>query len=446
MPSNLLNASKRPRYNGIDRLTNKVPSLYQQSIKILFKHVICVGQRNKRISKLQNLPVTVLIMVLEEMSSYPSLRRSLHRELSDPKLFMRVFMHLGADRSVLEKCLRKASFLGKPVLPDMANSWCKMMNADKTAKNSSQLMNNISAATKLGTYLQEVGWWNHSKKVLDIALLLISQVTETQLYSSLNIECMCKLLRAEGILRVTENADETCDALLKLAECIEDDGVLAQIFLEVASYHEKAERLTESQTWTTKALELLVETSSIETVVEILLLKGRILYRNRRYEDGNLVIGQAIHRARSTFGFHDRRYANALFTYGACLMMTASNYSTAISVLLEPLDIFSKLYGNVTPQVAVIHFYLAYGLYYRDIGLFDVASAYDSIQRAILLAEQIMPERRQFIDLCGEVRAAILTELNECLGEESGNRAGLEDFQILTVAEIKQKCTRRCLE
>ncbi|XP_062539274.1 uncharacterized protein LOC134207582 [Armigeres subalbatus] len=420
-------------------------TLYGKSIKVFVTQLSLTTKPGVRIPALQDVPAVALSSILEEMASYPSLGKTLHQELSDPVLFMRMFIHHRNDLSVLENCLRKASLVGKPVVPDMVKNWCAMMTDENITPGSTSLVSTVESAVQLGSYLLEAGWWFQSKEVLDIAFGMMLRKKESRVYSNLRIECVQKVLRAEAQLDLRAKADATCNVLLALVENVTDKAVLVQVFLEVANHHFEANRLTECHRWNTKAMELITETTPVDIVIRALQMEAKCLFSLRRYDDGKLVISQAIHRARSTFGRQHRRYADTLYTYGTCLLMTDDSFMIidAISILLETLFIFTKLYGKLTPQAAIIQSSLAYGLYYRDYisGKFELALAYEYIMKATALAQQIIPERRHFIIRCGEIRTMILDEWDEILAEsgEAGGPTRMNN-QLLTIAEIKQKC------
>ncbi|XP_065078941.1 amyloid protein-binding protein 2-like [Ochlerotatus camptorhynchus] len=440
MLPDIFNVINKARFSGISNVPKVVPTLYQRSVKAFVSELNRIGKPGERIAELHNLPAVALSSIMEEMSHYHSLRPSLHQELSDPVLFMRMFSHEAMDRLVLENCLRKASLIGKPVLPDLATNYCQMVNGQDLDENSPRFESRIVEALKLGNYLHEAGWFHQSMEVFDITLRLISHVKDVRLHKMLVLDCTQKMLRSEGSALLTAEADETCQSLLTMIEDDTDNQILLKIYLEVANHHFKAHRVVESHRWNSKAMHLVNDSTAPETVIEVLQLEALYCFHNKHFDNGSLISSQAIHRARYTFGHLHRRYADTLYTYGVCLLKMNA-ISDAIPILLELLDIITKLYGKYTPHVAIIQSYLAYGFYHRSqtTGRFDMA--YDHIQKAIVLANQIMPERRKIIEHFVEVRNMILKGRDDVLvavGEIRATR--LSDFQMFTVQEIKDKC------
>ncbi|KXJ73445.1 hypothetical protein RP20_CCG015831 [Aedes albopictus] len=436
MIPDIFNIINKARYSGIIAGPKTAPSLYQLSVKAFVKGLDRKCKPETRIPKLQLLPAVALISILEEMSCYPSLRKKLHRELCDPVVFMRMFMRFKADRLVLERCLRKASSIGKPVLPELANNWCMMVNEKKSEASSSS----VQEAMEFGTYLHEAGWALQSIDVFDIALRMISQLKGDQNQDTVKLICTQKLLRAEGSAMLISKADITCNTLLTMIEGIENNEILLTVFLEVANHHFKAKRIAETHDWTRKAMELMTESTPTEHVIEILQLESIYLYLSQRYESAGMIVNQAIHRARLTFGHLHRRYADTLYTYGVSLLKINA-ISDSTPVFLELLDIITKLYGTYTPHVAIIQSYLAYGFYRRSqaTGRFDMA--YDHIQSAITLAKQIIPERQKVINhFCG-IRAMILRGHEDVWENVEENRAvRINNFYLFTISEIKHLC------
>ncbi|XP_062555032.1 amyloid protein-binding protein 2-like [Armigeres subalbatus] len=438
--NDLFNVMNKARYSGVNSGPKTVPTLFQRSAKVFVHELNRIGKPGVRIPELHSLPAIALSSIMGEMACYTSVRKTLHQELSDPVLFMRLFTNASADRYVLENCLRKASMVGKPVLPDVAKNWCKMMNEKILMDYSSPSINSIVEALNLGKYLHDAGWSYQSMQVLEIALHMTSFVENSQHRKILEFECLQKLLRAEGSALLKEKADETCARLLAMVSDNTDRKILLKVYLEVANHHFKIRQVVDSHRWTRKAMELMNDSTPVESVIEILQLEALNLFYTERYDEAYLVVSQAIHRARSTFGHLHRRYADTLYTYGVCLLQ-ANVISDAIPIMLELLDVIIKLYGELTPHVAIIQSYLAYGFYRRSqtTGRFDMA--YDHIQKAIVLTKQIMPERKQLIENFSEIQSIILTGRDESLAALGENRAArLSDFQIFTVAEIKQRC------
>lgn len=417
-----------------------VPSLYQQSVKAFVKQLNHLPNHEVKILELQVLPMVALKSVLKEMSCYPSLREKLHQELSNPVVFMRMFMGCESDRLVLQHCLREASSIGKSVLPEVARNWCKMVCENKSKTDSSVIKNKITEAIELGTYLHEAGWASQSKEVLDIALQMFSQLTEDQHNKTLKIICMQKLLRAEVCAVMLSEADTTCSALLTMIEGITDNAILISVFLEVAHHHRRAERFADFNSWTRKAMELMTESTSTELVLRFLQLEAVNLTLLKRYEPAGMLINQAILRARNQYGEFHRQYAGAIYTHGLYLLKINA-FSYAIPILLELLDLISKLYGSYTPHIVIIRSFLAYAYYRRSQPSGQLYIAYSHIQIAIAQAKQIMPERQEVINHFCKFSEMIRKGHERGLTAARENSAiRVNDSKVLDVEEIKQKC------
>lgn len=433
----LFNSMNKFRYAAAKSGPKPLPTLFEQSAKAFVNGLLHrVGWTNLRITELHFLPAVALSSIFEEMVSHSSLRKILHNELSDPVLFMRVFSHPCADRLVLENCLRVANLEGKPVLPEMARNWCKIDPENTTSSR----INRIGQGLKLGTYLHDAGWAYQSAQVLDAALNLIPLVEESQHCKTLEVECLRAALRAEGSAMLNLKAEATCERLLDTMDSITDDKVLFKVYVEVASNHFKARRVDDGHRWSAKAMDLMNDSTPVESVIELLQLEAQYLYQCQRHDEANLIISQAIHRARTTYGPLHRRYADTLFTYGVCLL-EVNAISDGIPVMMELLDIVIKLYGKLTPHVAIIQGHLAYAFYRRSqtTGRFDMA--FDQIQKAIVLWGQTMPERKPIIERFYQLRTTIMRGRDHAVAAIADNRAPRwSDYPIISVAEIKQRC------
>ncbi|XP_021707605.1 uncharacterized protein LOC110678699 isoform X2 [Aedes aegypti] len=290
-------------------------TLHQLSAKVFTKEVNKICQYGVRISVLHDLPTTVLSSVLDHMTYFPSLRRKLHQELSDPVLFMKGFASHETDRLKLENCLRHASLIGKPVLPELAKNWCKRLMEIKQPIGFSSILNKVVKTITFGAYLHEAGWVFQSMEVLDIALLMISQAKENKNHEALEMICVKHKLRAEGSALLRTKADTTCSILLTMIENTTDSEDLLKVYLEVANHNFKAHRIAESHHWTRRAMELMTESTSDDSIIEILQLESVYLFHSQRHEAGTLIISQAIHRAKITFGYLNRRFAGTPGSY-----------------------------------------------------------------------------------------------------------------------------------
>lgn len=429
----------KARLSGIRVVPENAPSLYQECVKAFVAEVNRTNKNGKRISELQFLPTAALVNIFEEICKYPSLRGVLRQELSDPVLFMRIFTGHSSHQLTVDRCLREASLSGKPVLPDLSRNYCDMVRKDPLPVGSPLYMSRILGALKLGTFLHEAGWAASSVDVLSIAKDMISSIEDNRFHDQLKRECMQQLLRAQTSCMATEEADRTCETLLSLIEDVTDVGVLVKSFLQVANHHYIAERVDQCHEWALKTMTLITDSTPMDDVIEVLQLEALFCFSKQRYDLGNMLISQAIHRARSHYGTPHRRYADVLQTYGQCLLQMNA-ISDAISTFVELLDVTTQLYGRLTPHVPVIQGHIAVGLYLKSqaTGRFDMALQH--IEDAITMAHQLTPANRQVTEHLTTIRTLVLKGHDAALAATKESKpTKVANYQRFSFSEIREK-------
>ncbi|XP_065091573.1 amyloid protein-binding protein 2-like [Ochlerotatus camptorhynchus] len=439
MISKMYNAINKARFSGIRIVPANAPSLYQECVKVFVAEVNRTHQNGKRISELQFLPTAALVNIFEEMCLYPALRDALRQELSDPALFMRIFNGHASNQHILDRCLREASFSGKPVLSDLATNYCDMARSDPLEPGSPAFMSRILATLKLGSYLHEAGWASFSVDVLVIAKDMISLIKDNRFHKKLELECIQKLLRSERSSS-HPNAKQTCDTLLQLIVNVIDTDALVKSYMEIAHFHYSVEEYDQCHEWSLKAMSLITDSTPIGDVIAVLQIEALFCFAKQRYDLGSMLIAQAIHRARSKYGNVHPRYADVLLTYGECLLLMNA-VSDAVSTFMELLDVTTKLYGQLTPTVPIVQGYLAYGFYLRShaTGRFDMAES--QIEKAIAQAKQLIPSNKRVLEDLNSIRSMVLQGhdiIRAAMKENHVTKAS--NYQTFSFPEIRDKC------
>ncbi|XP_055630335.1 uncharacterized protein LOC129771067 [Toxorhynchites rutilus septentrionalis] len=438
MQSNPLHMHARARFSGIRIVPAKAPSLYQECVKVFVAELARSEQQDQQVAEMNFLPAKLLANIFEEMCEYPALSGVLRKLLCDPVLFMRVFTN--QSLYVVGKCLRHASSSsGKPIVPELTKNYCDMVRDEPLDSSSSAFMSRIQGALKLGSFVYEAGWAASSVKVLKVVQSMISSVEDKQLRAKLELDCIQRLLRAEAS-SVISKAGKTCDILLSLTTTVEDTNVLIKSYLQVAYYQYRARQYEQCHEWTLKTMNLITSSTPIDDIIEVLQLEALFCFNKQRYDLGNMLISQAIQRARSHYGTYHRGYAAVLQNYGLCLIKMNAT-SAAIPALMEALDVTVRHLGSQTPHVPMIESYIAYGLFRRSqsTGRFDMAL--DHIDRAIAATGQMMLSgAKQTLDYLNAVRDLIRkgcdsarTATKEC------KPAKADSYDQFTFSEIREK-------
>lgn len=436
----MFNAWHKARFSGIRIVPKKSPTLFREAVKRFVIELNRTNLNGKRVSELQFLPTIVLVSIFEEMCLYRELRNVLAEVLSNPEVFMRVLNGHQRNRDVLDRCLFEASLGGMAVVSDVAKKFCDMARRDPMEPESPYFMGRIQATLRLGTYLHEAGWTSYSTDVLTIAKDMISLIKDNRSHKKLELECIQKLLRSQSY-SLDPNAKQTCDMLLQLIAGVVDTNTLVKSYILIAHFYYSFDEYDQCHDWSLKAMNLITDsTSMVEDIIILLQIEAQFCFENQRYDLGNMLIAQAIHRTRPIPGKPNPYYAEVLFTYGKCLMQMNA-VSDAVSTFMEALDVTTKMYGQLSPNVPVIMGHLAYGFYVRShtTKRFDMAK--DQIETAIDLAKQLTPNNKWLLENLDSLRAKILKGCNSALVGRKDNRVTkASNYEIFPLSEIRDRC------
>uniref|UniRef100_A0A2M4CRD3 Amyloid binding protein n=1 Tax=Anopheles darlingi TaxID=43151 RepID=A0A2M4CRD3_ANODA len=347
---------------------------------------------------------------------------------------------------------------------------------------------------KFGAYLCEAGWCRAAVDVLSVTeellgLLLLTNQLPAQLTSAhrsthrqLTVKCLVQLLRAQIGACLTSKATVTVGKLLSfvdgsVAPASTDDNsisttLLVKVFLQLGNYYYHVQDLDRCHFWALRALATLdaqaepgADTSSATTgaatatdsgvgdsddghdsdgasqlgdVIEVLQLIALFCVAKERHDLGNMLISQAVRRARAHYGSLHRRYADVLQHYGfALLRMNA--ILPAITAFTECLDIVGRVYGLLSPHAVVLEGYLAHCFYLRShtTGRFDMALRH--ADAAIDLARQLMPGSRLVRRQLEATRDLILRGPDRTLVTKESEPSRERDYRPFTLHEIREK-------
>ncbi|XP_058054830.1 amyloid protein-binding protein 2-like [Anopheles bellator] len=461
MISELFQTMHKARFSGIRIVPENSPSLQQQCVRAFVEGLLRAERGSEQVmQQLQLLPAPLLTSILDRMCSYPQLRGTLRAELTDPVTFMKLFNGYAPDQGTLEKCLREAALGGRPqVLKDLANRYCDMLRT-VTAETSDgaaaaiTIMGRVLETLKFGDYLCEAGWCRSAVEVLTVTEELVS-LLDTHRGTSprhLAAKCRVQLLRAQIGACQTGRAASTVEKLLSFVHATEQrrlDGspptgtLLVKVFLQLGSYYYYVHDLSRCHFWALRALATL-DASAESTpaaagdVIEVLQLIAQFCIAKERHDLGNMLISQAVRRARTHYGSLHRRYADVLQQYGfALLRMNATGPAT--TAFTECLDIVGRVYGLLSPHAVVLEGYLAHCLYLRShtTGRFDMALRH--ADAALDLARQLMPTSRLIRRQLEATRELILRGPDRNRATKESAPARERDFRPFTLHEIREK-------
>uniref|UniRef100_A0A182JIA4 Uncharacterized protein n=1 Tax=Anopheles atroparvus TaxID=41427 RepID=A0A182JIA4_ANOAO len=463
MISELFNTMHKARFSGIRIVPENSPSLQQSCVRAFVESVLEAKSGNERIVQLQFLPATLLTATLDRMCSYPKLRPLLRAELTDPVQFMKLFNGYAPDYGTLEKCLREAALSGRPqVLKDLASNYCDMLRAELRKENTvPHVRARVLESLKFGDYLYEAGWCRCGADVLSlthelISLLVVQQPQQRRQLPRphLEMECLVQLLRAQIGACLTSKAAGTVEKLLTFVDAScqrtsspDSGSPLVKAYLQLGSYYYHVQDYDRCHFWALRALTAVGGesapggsggASATGDVIDVLQLIALFCIAKERHDLGNMLISQAVRRARTEYGSLHRRYADVLQQYGFVLLRTNA-ILPAITAFTECLDITGRVYGLLSPHAVVLEGYLAHCLYLRShtTGRFDMALRH--AEAALDLASQLMPGSRQVRQQLERTRELILRGPDRRRSTKESQPPRECDYGAFSLHEIKEK-------
>ncbi|XP_049292814.1 amyloid protein-binding protein 2 [Anopheles funestus] len=454
MISELFQTMHKARFSGIRIVPENSPSLQQSCVRAFVESVRKTknGDSAERLMQLQFLPAPLLTPILDRMCRYPELRDMLRDELTDPVVFMKLFNGYVPDYDTLEKCLREAArSCGRPaVLRDLANNYCDMLRTELLlvlhkgeTQNQSRIRARVLESLRFGDYLYEAGWCRCGAEVLTLTNELIELLPQPG--RPLQMECLVRLLRAQIGACLTSRAAHTVQRLLTFVEMpAGEPGApllpLVKAYLQLGSYYYHVQDYDRCHQWALRALASAADGDAPAKgdVIDVLQLIALFCIAKERHDLGNMLISQAVQRARTVYGSLHRKYADVLQQYGFVLLRMNA-ILPAITAFTECLDITGRVYGLLSPHAVVLEGYLAHCLYLRShtTGRFDMALRH--AETALDLARQLMPTSRRVHQQLEHTRAVILRGPDNRRDTKESQPSRERDFHSFSLREIKEK-------
>uniref|UniRef100_A0A182QWY3 Amyloid protein-binding protein 2 n=1 Tax=Anopheles farauti TaxID=69004 RepID=A0A182QWY3_9DIPT len=459
MISELFQTMHKARFSGIRIVPENSPSLQQSCVRAFVESLRRTKKQPSdsegRIMQLQFLPAPLLTPILDRMCSHPELRDLLRDELTDPVLFMKLFNGYAPDYDTLEKCLREATRAqGRPaVLRDLARNYCDMVRSEqrqwalcKAEDDQSRIRARVLESLRFGDYLHEAGWCRCGAEVLALTQELIALLPAPG--APLQMECLVRLLRAQIGACMSSASARTVDRLLTFVDMVPGGGrdsrpplPLVKAYLQLGSYYYHVQQDYERcHQWALRALASAADGDAPANgdVIDVLQLIALFCVAKERHDLGNMLISQAVQRARTEYGSLHRRYANVLQQYGFVLLRMNA-ILPAITAFAECLDITGRAYGLLSPHAVVLEGYLAHCLYLRShtTGRFDMALRH--ADTALDLARQLMPTSRRVHQQLRHTRDLILRGPDHRRDTKESQPSRERDFHAFSLREIKEK-------
>ncbi|CAG9773685.1 unnamed protein product [Ceutorhynchus assimilis] len=298
-------------------------------------------------------------------------------------------------------------------------------------------LNMIEMGLRIGSFLNDGGWYEFSIKFLEIAeLVLWKKYDACVLARDKNIllqftECYRLKLYAQSMYCQFPRAMTTFEqaqAFLKLIEAETDcNSLLTGMYCCFSVYYFAMSNFNESYKWAIKALELLPKGVTNKTMLDVLRQASKACVAKQRLLQARLLIRQAMNLGKK---INSPTLPDVLADYGFFLLNSDLVPESVIvyhKVLCERKRVFES--NNI--HIALAHEDLAYSLYVREYSSGDFNKAKDHAEISIKIMEKVLPKEHLLLASVKRVKALILEEIAL---DENGNDEGSHN-RWLDVAE-----------
>lgn len=245
-------------------------------------------------------------------------------------------------------------------------------------------------------------------------LLTANSSYETNL---LALNCAQKLLYVQSTACCFKDAAiTTSEALDIISRVVCDDqlkipsSLIASFYTQISVLHYHRSEYSLSYDWSCRALKYLQENSPDKITIDVLRQAAKACVVKRKFQCANLLIKQAVTRARQVFGELHLKYSDALMDYGFFLL-NSDCVSQSVKVYKQALEIKQQILGKKNIYVAIAHEDLAYALYVLEYnsGKFDAPLSHISI--CIEIMANLVKDNQLMQASAKRVKALILEEI-----------------------------------
>ncbi|XP_058835070.1 amyloid protein-binding protein 2-like [Topomyia yanbarensis] len=311
-------------------------------------------------------------------------------------------------------------------------------------------MDQIDNGVRLGSFLSESGWLEESLHVFNITIGMIQLLRTCYMRSLIELNCLQKLLCAQTAFCCFKEASITVAQALNIIDKLTQqhqqqirqqrcsavlastsggdyaghpsgsndndslsnipNSLLANMYHQISVLHFYRSEYDLSYRWSVRALRHVNKHTPDKIVVDVLRQMAKSCVVKRQFQSANMLIKQAVCRARASFGTNHQKYADALLDYGF-ILLNVDSIANSVAVYSEAHEILCRIFGSRNLHVAVAHEDLAYCLYVLEYssGKFDAATA--NVERAIDIMKELVPCNHLMLASAKRVKALILEEI-----------------------------------
>ncbi|XP_034490404.1 amyloid protein-binding protein 2 isoform X2 [Drosophila innubila] len=271
----------------------------------------------------------------------------------------------------------------------------------------------IDLGLRLGSFLSEAGWMQESISVLSCLNERLKQMKPFKNQLVTRLDCLQRLLYAESSHCNFKLAQQTFAELMGLNPVINERvpcPLIAMVYTQISSMFFARNEYHNSHLWSVKALHYLEMTAPSRVCIDVLRQAAKACVVKRDFSRANLLICQAVRRARETFGPNHQKYGDALLDYGFFLLNVDSVYQS-VNVYKEALTVRRGIFGNMNFHVAIAHEDLSYAYYVHEYSTGDFSCAQDHVDKAVNIMKNLVPSNHLMLASAKRVKALLLEEI-----------------------------------
>lgn len=398
-------------------------------------------------------------------------------ELSDLDVFERLLRQFGTHTRLLQ-CFQAVIEHGTKLSQEITRLY--LVKCDNEKLHRDYL---IDLGLRLGSFLNEAGWYAQAESVLLRCRQLCQSATQTSHYKRLTLETCHRLLKTQSsyclfpaaaetyalslsLLGLPENVDsldaippgpyavvDTCSQSMQtdvagvwdiqdlLSSChVRSSGVqnmenlILRLFKEFSSLFFVRCDYNAAYRWGMEALKRLTTSTPTKISVEVLCACGKACVVKRQFPRAGVLLRQAVALCRHTA---ETQRAAAMLDYGFYLL-NIDSINLSVSVYEEALCILRRVFGRSSLHVATAQEELAYALYVMEYSSGRFYKARDHAERAIRIIENLVPADHLLLASAKRVKALILEEiaLDTPAGQDISEPSLLEESELLHKAAL----------
>ncbi|XP_017089225.2 amyloid protein-binding protein 2 [Drosophila bipectinata] len=271
----------------------------------------------------------------------------------------------------------------------------------------------IDTGLRMGSFLSEAGWMQESISVLSCLNARLKRLPPHKYWLEMRYDCLQRLLYAESSHCNFKLAHRTYEELIELNRSLTDSvpaQLVALTYSQISAMYFARNEYVNSHMWSGLAMRSLKASAPPRIAIDVLRQAAKACVVKRDFARANLLICQAVRRARQHFGVNHQKYGDVLMDYGFFLLNVDSVFQS-VNVYKEALAVRRGIFGNMNFHVAIAHEDLSYAYYVHEYSTGDFSCAQDHVDKAVTIMKNLVPSNHLMLASAKRVKALLLEEI-----------------------------------